>query len=255
MESTNLKARTKAADIHAITAALAKMVGRLGAVSTDLMSGRRKDEVRPDQRLTILHACEPGRAHNRSYTVDARGHAETVLQNREGISASQASQVWGLMRDLWEQMPHSRICVSPDPEDNSELFADGGIRTAAGGRLAPNGYIASRIAALAECIPDAAVVRFKRIHSDRQRNYMEIVDVHGGMMLCTDASAISDSLRRMVLAMDDDESRHLRYRLAAWKVSLAVDETALIQTLDVLGSLVRFGPVDTCYLQLSGGGR
>nr|WP_312130756.1 hypothetical protein [Stenotrophomonas pavanii] len=255
MEANNLKSRTKANDIHAITAELAMLVGRLGAITTDLMSGRRKGEVRPDQRLTILHACEPGKAHNRSYTIDARGHAEAVLKNREGISAADASQVWGLMRDLSERMPHSRICVLPDPDDHSKLLADGTVGTASGKMLPPNQYLASRVAIFSQCVPDAVAIRFKRIHSDRQRNYVEVLDAEGGMMLCTDATAINDMLRRLAMAMDDDESKHLIHRRHAWLASLGVAEATLFPALDVLGTLLRVGPVDTCYLREHGGSR
>lgn len=247
MQAASAKSRPNADVIHSIGEALCQSVNRVRAISTDLMSGRRSGVSRADQRLAILHACEPGKLHNRSYLIDARGHAEGVLRNREGIGASEATRAWGLLRDLWEVLPHSRICIRPDSPRGLVLQSTGVIESQ-GRKGTACSYTANRISSLSRLLPDAEFVRFKQINNDRHRVYIEVVDQNEGLMLSTDITAVNDMLRRMALDLRDEESIHLMNRRSTWCETLGVVQENLVPVLDHLATLVRLGPVDQCRL-------
>lgn len=232
-----------AAQVKAIAESIGKEVGRVGSISTDL----RKGGDREDQRMVILHACESGKLHNRSYIIDARVHAESVLVNREGISAAAAMRVWGLMRDLWELAPHSRLCVRQDAPEGY-LLQPNGVMLPAGGSTVANDYLASCVQQLHALLPLARAVDCKLIRNDRLRVYVEVIGIDDSLLLCTDAQAINDMIRRIALGLSDPESLHLKHRLKAWSLSLGVSQDQMLPVLDQLASLVRFGPFDRCEL-------
>lgn len=251
-EGELMKQRVKAADVRAVAGAIGAEVRRVGSISTDLRTGLHKGKNLQPQRLAILHACESGKLHNRSYIIDARAHAEDVLVKREGINEAAAVRTWGLMRDLWEMLPHSRLCVSPDDMEGSVLLANGAVRSSAGTTSA-NPYIAGRIQQLHALLPEASKVLFNQIRNDRLRVYVEIHDAEGGLMLCTDGQAINDMTRRVALELSDEESLHLQHRRDAWVASLGITQGNLLPVLDLLGSLIRMGPVDACELVVEEG--
>lgn len=233
----------KSAQVKEIAGLICKEVARVGSISTDLRIGRDRES----QRMVILHACESGKLHNRSYIIDARSHAESVLVNREGINAAAAVRVWGLMRDLWELAPHSRLCVRPDAPEGYLLKSDGVLHTDAANSVA-NEYLASCLQRLHALVPQARAVDFKLIRNDRVRVYVEVIGADDRLLLCTDGQAIYDMIRRLALGLTDPESQHLQHRLNAWAVGLGVPVDQMLPVLDRLASLVRFGPFDRCEL-------
>src|SRR5688572_21118492 len=93
--------------IHNLANELANIVPRVRALTTEPRPMHKGHNQTLDTPMVTLMAMEPSRAHNRSYIVTAREHAEQVIINREnGVSPDQARQAWGLMRDLYEALPH-----------------------------------------------------------------------------------------------------------------------------------------------------
>ena len=87
--------------VRELTSELSAIVPRVRAVVTE-PRGKHKDRSQSnDTPMVTLMEMAAKSAHNRSYIVTAREHAEQVIINREkGVSPERARQAWGLMRDL-----------------------------------------------------------------------------------------------------------------------------------------------------------
>lgn len=249
MQPNTTYVRANVAHVKDLVQQIGDSLSRVRAISTDLLEGRKRvGQQYMDQRIAIVHACEPKKLHNRSYIIDARAHAVSVMVNRECVSEAIANHVWGLFRDLWECQPHSRICVDPDPEQGVILQSTGFVWTRGKTAKKAHPYIIERIELLSTLIPEAASIHFQQINSDRPRVYVQLRDASDGLMLCTDIAAIQEMVRRIAQIGSNEEVGFMANRRDAWMSSLGIDESSLLIVLDVLASIIRFGPPDVCLL-------
>ena len=243
----------KVQQIHELVAEIATIVSRTRAVITDQQQAKREGHQDEIQRLAIIHACEPGKNFNRSYQVSARGHAVGVLQRREGITAEAASQAWGLMRDLYELHPFGRFCAGPDAAAGAVFQPDGLLVRAGHPAPEPIRHVAQCLAQIKQLVPTASRIDFAVIRGDRQRVFVEVVDLDEGLLLATDLAAITDLLNRLVLGEGERPGAEFRDRAQHWRQRLGVEgEQELITTLSLLATLCRLGPVDSCVLPGAG---
>ncbi|WP_394697408.1 hypothetical protein [Pseudoxanthomonas japonensis] len=239
--------------VRELTSELSAIIPRVRAVVTE-PRGKHKDRSQSnDTPMVTLMEMEAKSAHNRSYIVTAREHAEQVIINREkAVSPERARQAWGLMRDLYEGIPHSRICINPDAPLGRKVTADGVITSANGSSTDANPLLSFSINSIKQAFPDAATLVIRGIRRGRSRNYVELTDANGGLMLATDVNALVYALQSILLPANDEEAKYHRRRLNQWMSLLGVDREVFAQHgLSAIHTIARLDIADTWHLNTS----
>jgi hypothetical protein len=232
---------------------LASIVPRLRAISTDPRPMHMGHGQNVDTPMATLMAFEAGKAHNRSYIVTARAHAEQVLINREkGVTAEQAQQAWGLMRDMYELAPHSRICIKPDAPLGRKVNPDGSMDLIDGGYLPPNAHLSYLSTCVAQAAPDASLISIKGIRNGRARTFIELTDANGGLMLATDWNALAHILRSILVPSTTDDGKYDKRRLRTWMGQMGIErEEFALHGLSAIHTIARLDVADAWILNTS----
>lgn len=248
-----MTARPHISKIHRLASELATIVPRVRALTTEPRPMHKGHNQGSDTPMVTLMAMEPSRAHNRSYIVSAREHAEQVIVNREkGVSQEQAQQAWGLMRDLYEALPHARICNRPDSPLGRVVDSDGSITEVDGSTLPPSALLSSTMNTISQTAPDASRLTVWGIREGRARNFVELTDATGGLMLATDVNALAFAVRSILVPSDDDDARYHKRRLHQWMRSMGIEHEQLaLQAIAAIHSIARFDVADTWHLNTS----
>lgn len=239
--------------IYQLAQELATIVPRVRVSSTEPRPMHRGHNQISDTPMVTLMAMEPARAHNRSYIVSAREHAEQVIVNREqGVSPELARQAWGLMRDLYEALPQARICNNPDSSLGRSVGSDGTITEADGDVLPPNALLSSTMSTISQAAPHASRLMVRGIREGRARNFVVLIDAAGGVMLATDVNALAFAVRSILVPSDDADARYQKRRLHQWMQAMGIEyEQDALQAIAAIHSIARFDIADTWHLNTS----
>lgn len=248
-----MTARIKIQQVRDLTSEISAIIPRVRVVVTDPRA-RHKDRVQlHDTPIVTLMEMEPKSAFNRAYIVTAREHAVRVMRKREkGVEPEQAQQAWGLMRDLYEALPFSRICIKPDMPLGREVTSDGEIKAGGHSFAEPNALLAFSINSIKQSFPDAERLTIRGIRQGRSRHYVELTDAEGGLMLAADGNALVYAMQSILLPAHDEDSLYNRRRIHQWMQHLGVDREALaLHGLSAIHTLARLDIADTWHLNTS----